>query len=272
LYIQSKDLDKVGITQIKSLRDENWRLLNSSEKVGVLQDCENRISSFEERSSATVRADIFSTPSAGINIDASYTSETSSIKVSEELLYNGSAYDAFKALAHESFHAYQIQAIENPGFHKNKEQVEEWKEGFNRYEKDRSNWELYKLNSFELPAFFNAQSLTEQLQSSHQTEKSQGQLSAKVLVVEERPDKDPLIWVQFGDTKPRGYTVKGFQSGDNLYNIEISGDFISKLENLKQGEIAEAKLLTQTVKDDKKLQNNSHHHQIERDKEGEKER
>ncbi|MBW4465552.1 MAG: hypothetical protein KME07_08940 [Pegethrix bostrychoides GSE-TBD4-15B] len=260
------------LSDIETLKPEKWKTSTPEQQREALQECENRISQFEGRPSRKVEIAQFS--GEYTNLDGMYDRKTKTIQISKDWFSENSIQDkdsynkAFRILIEESHHAFQSYALhEEPGFFQGQE-FNDWRDI--PYDPKDPN---YADHPIERSAKAIAKSADKALKEEHEKEKSSEHLSAQVLAIEERPGKDPMIWVQFAkDEKPRGYTVAGFQPGDNLRDIEISGDFIAKLENLRQGEVAKGKFSTQTVKDDQKVQTNQHQHSIERQKEGEKER
>lgn len=105
--------------------------MSQTDKVLAFQKCENRISKLEGRPPATVEIVDFRKSYKGSEREALgvYREKENVIGLSPELFEKGQFYESFEKLIHESRHAYQSFALNNPGFHENKEEVRVWKEG-----------------------------------------------------------------------------------------------------------------------------------------------
>jgi hypothetical protein len=160
VHVQKKDLDELKFLEIKELYPKVWENLSDTRKVFVMQECSNRICDFENRPRSTV--EIVDFKKLGKDWKAAYAYESNTIGISPEYLKSATSYDMFGTLIHESMHGYQFHAINNLGFHKEIEDVKEWKLGHDMYDK------MYYFNPIEIHSRSYENSFREVLQHQHQ--------------------------------------------------------------------------------------------------------
>lgn len=174
IYFTERQLDL--ISDIKLLREEDWKEASVSDRLTVLQECERRISNFENRSTSPVKPFSFDDP----NILGNF-SKDKEIFISESVLCGGSSYEALSVLVEESHHAFQKHALENPGFYTGSF-MEEWNKNSENYhnppkatdppEVKFQKWKEYVNQPLEKTAQENAKEVVSTLQNEHSLQKS----------------------------------------------------------------------------------------------------
>jgi hypothetical protein len=173
IYFTERQLNL--ISDIKLLREENWKEASVSERLAVLQECERRISNFEERPTSLVIPFTFDDPNT-----SGMCSENKEIFISKRVLH-GSSCEALNVLIEESHHAFQRHALENPGFYTGPF-MKEWNENSKNYhlplkandppEIKLQKWEAYVNQPLEKTAQDNAKEVVSALQKEHSLQKS----------------------------------------------------------------------------------------------------
>lgn len=116
------------ISDLKLLREENWRAAGYEERLALLRECELRISQYEKRPTVPVEIRTFSDASK----PGRFHCESNEIQISKDLLKGDSPYEALSVLIEESHHAFQHHAIKNPGFYEGPH-IEEWRANYVNY-------------------------------------------------------------------------------------------------------------------------------------------
>ena len=269
------------LSNIKTLREEEWKKASAEERVDTLRECEKRISEFEKR--PTCEVSVFSEEHP--NVDGAYSRKTGKISISQEIVQDkSSSYKALSILIEESHHAFQDHALKTPGFYKGGF-LEEWKwnarsgnycEPPENHDPERAvKQEAYENQPIEKTAKDVAKSVVNELKREHEIQRADEQLkdelkqvqqkktpdsssnhaltgdkekfepkSAKVIEVKDSPGQDPKILIQFGDNESKWFTAKGLKSGANLKDLSIPADLASRLQNAKEGESLEADVST----------------------------
>jgi hypothetical protein len=288
--------DRVDVlSNIKTLREEEWKKASVAERIATLQECEKRISEFEKRLRYEVLAPSYDSP----NNEGSFNPDIEKIFISQEIVQEkSSSYKALSILVEESHHAFQDHALKTPGFYKGV-LLKEWEwnsKPENHHQPPESGdpernakQEAYENQSIEKTAKDAAITVVNALEREHGQQRSTEQLenelkqiqqkeapdpssnhaltadknkfepkSAKVIEVKETEGQDPKILIQFGDNESRWFTARGLTSGENLKNLSISADFASRLQSSKGGgKIIEDEIATKNLgRNDK--------HQVER--------
>ena len=167
------------------LHPEQWEKLYISEKVAVLQDCEQRISQHEGRETMDVlaanMAELAQTHPRCRNCDAVFIvdQENPEIVLDDRFLADATVHQAFEKYTHEAAHAYQIYATDHPGYHPNQYEVAEWREARADYDSQGSNSE-YRDNALEIDARYFAQSCSKELEQSHEMQLAKAELALEL--------------------------------------------------------------------------------------------
>lgn len=244
MYFTESDFDKHKFTEIKQLLPEQWNQLNSTQRLVVLQDLENRISQHEKRPSALVIE-----KNIGEAWDGLYDRIKHTIVIDSQKLQSQPVYHSFRTLIEESRHAYQYHAIKNKDkdFHPNKYEVQEWITGLETYSSDIKHHHLYKNNPFEKHARLHSERLTNILRSEHEQTLSQAQLRLSEYSYHFEPNESGAILTLHDG---RGGEVKKFLISD-LPQTEIQKVYLSKeqIEGLMRAEIGHTQHLKGEVRD-----------------------
>lgn len=162
MHVQDKDLDELQFVEIKELYPKNWDKLSDNRKIFILQECSNRICDFENRPRSTIKILDDKTKSEYPNAKAGYRPKDNTIEISPEYLKSATSYETFGTLIHESMHGYQFHAINNTGFHKDIEDVKEWKLGYATHD------QTYDLNPVEIHSKSYEKIFKRELENQHQ--------------------------------------------------------------------------------------------------------
>ncbi|MCG6137085.1 MAG: hypothetical protein MET45_21040 [Nostoc sp. LLA-1] len=219
-------------------------------KISVLQECSNRICDFENRPRSSVEIVDFNKFGANNrDYDAAYSQELNTIGILPQYLKSVSSYEMFGTLIHESMHGYQVHAIDNPGFHKNTTQVNEWKEGYKNYISPNQDFHQYKSNSLEVHSSVHGSQFKNILQREHQIQNSLQQLETeannlrhieqsqtpKKIVINQISDNEFQIRDQLSG-EPKTYKIN-LPKGKTLEEvIQSNPDLISRINNLEKGQ------------------------------------
>lgn len=177
MHIRESDFDTLRFAKIKELRPEIWSGLSDTKKIEILQECSKRICNFENRPRSIVKiVDFDKLGSQNEGLLAGYNRAFNIIGISPEYLKSASSYEIFGTFIHESMHGYQYHAINNPGFHKNILDVNEWKEGNRNYISGHEFFEAYKHNSLERHSDLHGNQFAKILKHEHGMQKAQEQL------------------------------------------------------------------------------------------------
>lgn len=193
MYIRDfTDLQAARITEIEELRPEQWRELNTRQRLSVLQRCEDAIASFEKRPPAMVSE--ISYLDENLQKDkgskAEFHSTENTISISYEDLQNNNPYAVFDKLVHEARHAYIDHAISTPNFHGSSESMElkEWAEANESYVTpqpgNKESYELYKRNFIEKICGDAQTSLAKALKDEHEKQRADEQLKKERVDIE----------------------------------------------------------------------------------------
>ena len=102
---ETKDYSKFSNDQLlDSFKSDNWSQMKENDRVGVIQELENRTAAEQGREPAVVVS------SSRVTSYGSYNSTTNQMNIN---VSNFSSYDTLDTFAHESNHAYQTYCVNN---------------------------------------------------------------------------------------------------------------------------------------------------------------
>lgn len=102
---ETKDYSQFTRDQLlDSFKSDNWNQMKENERIGIIQELENRTATKQGREPATVVS------SSKITSYGSYNSTTNQININ---VNNFSSYETLDTYAHESNHAYQTYCVNN---------------------------------------------------------------------------------------------------------------------------------------------------------------
>ena len=102
---ETKDYSKFSNDQLlDSFKSENWSQMKENDRVGVIQELENRTAAEQGREPAVVVS------SSRVTSYGSYNSTTNQMNIN---VSNFSSYETLDTFAHESNHAYQTYCVNN---------------------------------------------------------------------------------------------------------------------------------------------------------------
>lgn len=102
---QTKDYSKFSNDQLlDSFKSDNWSQMKENDRVGVIQELENRTAAEQGREPAVVVS------SSKVTSYGSYNSTTNQMNIN---VSNFSSYETLDTFAHESNHAYQTYCVNN---------------------------------------------------------------------------------------------------------------------------------------------------------------
>ena len=115
---------------LRALNDETWKLLNTNDKISLLQSIENEVSAREGRQPCQVSGEFIPSSDEGI-ILGYYSQSTRSITINTEQLVPQSKYASnyrvhLDTILHEGRHAYQHQVVLGEIEHKDYEAAQAW--------------------------------------------------------------------------------------------------------------------------------------------------
>lgn len=148
-----------ALREIDDLQFENWYRLREIDKVGVLQQAENRLAELQRRSPAEVLM-VDCEP----NVYGGYNYGTNQIEISSHLLRSNDVKEVVDTIAHEGRHAYQYQATMFPEIHHDRNEVREWRKNFFNYMRQEDyGYELYRSQPLEADAWKYGKTIAEGL-------------------------------------------------------------------------------------------------------------
>ena len=206
MRLKPSDLEKLGIADMPELRAEQWDNMYVSEKVEVLQECERRISQHEGRESVDVlavnMADLSQKHEQCWGCDAGFFVQKhgNEMVLDDQFLSSATPYEAFEKYSHEAAHAYQLHAMENPGFHPNEYEVTEWQEARVEYSKEGvkgMTMEEYSRNPLEVDARYFSESCSHELEQTHEVQRAQEELALEL------PDQNSQQMTQDSSSEPQ---------------------------------------------------------------------
>lgn len=195
-YFTHDDIDK--LSHIEELKPENWKNITEEEdRIRVLQECSNIISEHEGRPRTEIMwaADAKSPREVqGRETERGwggcFNPNDKNIYISTSILNDESPYRSINALCHEAHHAYQDHALNNEGFHENKIELAEWKEGLENRQTpqqyirkgctDEQAIRLYKEQGHERSAYLVGDSCARHLEETHEQQRSIHQAKQEV--------------------------------------------------------------------------------------------
>lgn len=102
---ETKDYSKLSNDQLlDSFKSDNWSQMKENDRVGVIQELENRAAAEQGREPAVVVS------SSRVTSYGSYNSATNQMNIN---VSNFSSYETLDTFAHESNHAYQTYCVNN---------------------------------------------------------------------------------------------------------------------------------------------------------------
>lgn len=102
---ETKDYSKFSNDQLlDSFKSDNWSQMKENDRVGVIQELENRAAAEQGREPAVVVS------SSRVTSYGSYNSTTNQMNIN---VSNFSSYETLDTFAHESNHAYQTYCVDN---------------------------------------------------------------------------------------------------------------------------------------------------------------
>ena len=139
------------LQNIEGLSTEKWECLTPTERLETLQTLEDKLAEIQGRPPVPVR--MSETP--GENGHYSLLEREITLNIKDlESNEPEKRLELIDTIAHEGRHAYQHYAIENPGFHPDKAQVDSWRENFNDYEDGTKDGLMaYRLQPIEADAW-----------------------------------------------------------------------------------------------------------------------
>lgn len=145
--LTSSDFEYLHATE--GLSPKEWEGLAPTERLEALQTIECKLAEIQGRDPVRVLASTI----PGEN--GHYDPLTRTITVNVEQLSDAKArLELIDTIAHEGRHAYQHYAIEHPGFHPNKQEVDAWRENFKNYRDGKKFGFLdYRLQPVEADAW-----------------------------------------------------------------------------------------------------------------------
>lgn len=124
--VEQKNRGVEALQQIEGIKPEVWEKLSLQERVTVLQTVESVMAEAQERPELQIVAEKMPPNSFGrFNGRAIY--------INELHLSNNEVAEHVDTIIHEGRHAYQLYAIEHPGYHSDNLDVLAWRENFAEY-------------------------------------------------------------------------------------------------------------------------------------------
>lgn len=139
-----------SLGEVEGIRPERWESANSEERLGALNEVEQRMAEHQGRPAVEVRIQ-----EAGGGSFGFYDHDGKRIFVGSYALAHAGAQENVDTIVHEGRHAYQYHAVEHPGFHPDENEVAAWRENLKpenyvRFEEDP---ELYANQPVERDAW-----------------------------------------------------------------------------------------------------------------------
>jgi hypothetical protein len=169
-YFTADQVDR--ISDIETLRPEKWKEASFSERILALQECEKRISTFENRPAREVEVYSPEDPSCM----GEYSKKKQKIFISEKVVALDSPYRPVYVLVEESHHAFQHYALTHPGYYRGPF-MKEWKENDKDY---KEHGKEYLEQPIEKTAKDAAAEVKRALMREHLLQKSLEQLDEKL--------------------------------------------------------------------------------------------
>jgi hypothetical protein len=143
------EVEQNYIRQIDELHSQSWAEIDSTERLGALQELETRLAELEGRPSLEIHAERL-----GPGENGYFDRNRGIIVLSESDLLAHSPLEAIDTIAHEGRHAYQYYATLHPEIHNNPEEVAAWKQNFENYlPATLFGYELYRNQPVEQDAW-----------------------------------------------------------------------------------------------------------------------
>ena len=162
------------LNEIPALRTENekrWAALSETERIGVLQEAENRLATSQGRPPQTVYG--FRQPGATESITYGELGERNGkfgIHINTHTYAASNRAEMVNTLVHEGRHAYQDHAVTMQGFHGNTKEVKSW--AWNYPSRYHHSGARYYAQPNERDAYTFANEVTSQLYPGHQPQRT----------------------------------------------------------------------------------------------------
>lgn len=144
-----KQIDE-GIDQLKGIEDIRpnvWIEASETERLGALQQVESSMADIQGRPALDVISNQMPQNTFGFF-------DGNSINISADGLRSDDVAENVDTVVHEGRHAYQLYAVEHPGFHANNYEVEAWSDNFDNYLRAEDyGQEVYATQPVESDAF-----------------------------------------------------------------------------------------------------------------------
>lgn len=125
------------------LTQEEWKNLDIDARLKILQKVENALATAKGYPLLQVQRSDLPNESSSTNGVYRGESEPPFIELRNDLLAKDDLHATLTVLAHESQHAYQLHAINNPSSHPNAEQIESWRSNAEHYIEPSQNLKGY---------------------------------------------------------------------------------------------------------------------------------
>jgi hypothetical protein len=158
-----REIESLGFKE--ELRPEIWSSLDKDNRVETLRATENDLAAEQGRTPAQVHE--WQTDARNLG---EYDPAQHSIHINSDLVSNDDPRQAVDTLAHESRHAFQYHAINNPGAHFDDAKVEAWRQNFSDYKEPGDDFEAYWNQPVEVDARLYADSVVQGLYGSGERE------------------------------------------------------------------------------------------------------
>lgn len=146
--------EQLAINELKrmpEIQPDSWRNLNENERIDSLQNIENVMANIQKRPPSEVKV-----ASAGPGQFGFFDPQTGDISVGSYSLQFASAQENADTIVHEGRHAYQQYAIDHPGHHPDRSEVESWRENMkpgNYMSAQEYGQEIYQSQPIEADAW-----------------------------------------------------------------------------------------------------------------------
>lgn len=215
------------IPRIENLRADIWATLTFDQRLGALQELENRLAEQEGREPCQIAP----IPEDELKDKDRYRGEYISsndgpgvIRLNPNLISSDEPYQAVETFFHEARHAYQVYAVQHPEIHDNPEEVEDWRKtkdgGYIEYKEPNLSIDHYRWQPVEADANNIARERTDELYSStfQDNEKYPAYKSEKEQELSDDVEHAQMILGENYQEKARQEMIEKYQK--NLENQE----------------------------------------------------
>jgi len=158
--IDSNEQIVESLRGIDGLREDTWSESDRTGRLGVLQETEDVIADIHGRPSVEVEVD----DSAPKGVFGGYNPENNTIAISGWHIDSDDVHEVADTMVHEGRHAYQEYAMQNPGFHPDADEVEDWRENSRNYlDAETYGQEAYQNQPLEADAWENGSAIADRL-------------------------------------------------------------------------------------------------------------